>query len=365
VRGFIRRIILYINGLAAAGLLACYFTSFISPELFWPIAFFNLLYPFFLLVNILFVVLWLYRKKWFFLISLVAVLAGWNYLTSFYRIKLPENTFKQNEFTVLSYNIRSFNRFNQAKNKNAKKHIYHFLDTLNANIICLQEFYTDPYAKNQQHLFNEVLEHAPYKTISYIGNPTNNYGYGIATFSTFPVVQEGSIYFENSNNRAVYSDIRYNNDTIRVYNCHLQSVRINEENMALFDTIKVRYSNQELTEMKNVWQKLKLAYQIRAKQADLLHRHIQGSPHPVIVCGDFNDTPLSYTYSKVRGPLQDAFLVSGKGLGNTYVRKLPGFRIDYILHDTIFESSGFTISRNKWSDHYPILTHMSYQTGLK
>ncbi|NBC82990.1 MAG: hypothetical protein GVY19_06365 [Bacteroidetes bacterium] len=342
------------------GLLLCYASSYISPDRFWPIAFFNLFYPYLLFLNILFALFWLYRRNWYVIISTFVILLGWNYLTSFYRINVSADTSPSSEsIHILSYNVRSFNRFNWAGDNDAKSNIYRFIDSINADIVCLQEFYNPDETGEKQIIFQDVLDNTHHSTISYINKDGRQHGYGIATFSNMPVVHHGSIAFKNSGNRAIFSDIIYKNDTIRIYNCHLQSVKIKEENKAIFDTLKVRYTNRELTEIKNVWQKLKIAYIIRARQADKLHAHIEQSPHPVIICGDFNDTPFSYTYRKMRGEKEDAFLKSGSGLGNTYVRKIPGFRIDYIMYARSFTSSGFEIYRHKWSDHYPISCYIS------
>lgn len=355
MRKFLKHILLYVNIAAAIGLLLSYLSSFISPDKFWPIAFFNLFYPYLLILNLLFVGFWIYRRNLYVIISAVIILLGWKYVTSFYRINLKSDKKTTTEsLHVLSYNVRSFNRFNWAGDETAKPNIYSFIDSLNPDIICLQEFFNSDDPQENQLLFNDMLENTPYSTISYINREGRDYGYGIATFTTMPIVAEGSIKFGNSGNRAIFTDVSYQQDTFRIYNCHLQSVKIKEENKAIFDTLKVRYSDRELLEIKNVWQKLKTAYIIRARQADKLHQHIQQSPHPVVICGDFNDTPFSYTYRKMRGNKKDAFLESGSGLGNTYVRKIPGFRIDYIMHSRFFTSSGYEIYRHKWSDHYPI-----------
>jgi endonuclease/exonuclease/phosphatase family metal-dependent hydrolase len=92
----------------------------------------------------------------------------------------------------------------------------------------------------------------------------------------------------------------------------------------------------------------------RAEQATALRKSINKSPYPVIVCGDFNDTPVSYTYHTVKGDLKDSFIESGKGTANTYNGKLPSFRIDYILYSPVFTSYNFAVSSLNHSDHFPV-----------
>ena len=109
-----------------------------------------------------------------------------------------------------------------------------------------------------------------------------------------------------------------------------------------------------MNEIKDISHRLKYAFRKRAHQADVLSDHIHTSPYPVIVCGDFNDTPVSYTYHKIRGDLVDAFIESGRGIGNTYSGMFPSYRIDYILHSRNLRSGGFETVRVDYSDHFPV-----------
>jgi endonuclease/exonuclease/phosphatase family metal-dependent hydrolase len=113
---------------------------------------------------------------------------------------------------------------------------------------------------------------------------------------------------------------------------------------------------QNADNYKNIYRKLANAYRIRAQQARLIALEIGKSPYPVIVCGDFNDTPTSFAYHRIAKNLEDSFIKSGKGTGNTYNNTLlPPIRIDYILHSKIFQSSAFSVLNAPYSDHFPIM----------
>ena len=105
---------------------------------------------------------------------------------------------------------------------------------------------------------------------------------------------------------------------------------------------------------------MRTAYRKRAEQARTVRAEIEKSPYPVILCGDFNDTPSSYTYHKVAQKLEDAFVEAGNGMGKTYAGIFPSFRIDYIFHDTIFSANQFRTIKADYSDHYPVTTMLEW-----
>jgi endonuclease/exonuclease/phosphatase family metal-dependent hydrolase len=120
-------------------------------------------------------------------------------------------------------------------------------------------------------------------------------------------------------------------------------------------------SDEELVNTKNVLRRIRKAVQLRAKQANELRVDMEACPYPVIVCGDFNDTPFSYFYQTIRGDLKDAFLEKGEGFGYTYFSLPVKFRIDYILHSDHLQTYSFHTKEVKLSDHYPITAWMSLQ----
>ncbi|MBE9468347.1 MAG: endonuclease/exonuclease/phosphatase family protein [Bacteroidetes bacterium] len=357
MRKFINKILFWLNILSIIFLLLSYLSSYISPEdnLVFPL--FGLLYQYILLVNILFVVYWIFRKKLFFLLSLITILIGWNFFNNFFQFRFPEKsttnqTLNVNTFKLLSYNVRLFDLYNWSHNKDTKNKMFDYIKSQDAEILCFQEFYNDE--TNSFSTLDTLVKFQKAKNYhhAYTFDVQGVYHFGIATFSSYPIVGKGEIRFKNTNNICIYTDIKIKNDTIRIYNNHLQSIHLQKEDYNFIDNI-----NSEKDKIKGaegIVKRLQKAYKERAYQSEIISNNIKQSPYPVIVCGDFNDNEGSYVYRKMRNDLNDAFVNCGSGFGNTYNRKITGFRIDYILYDDFFKASNFKISKIKYSDHYPL-----------
>jgi exonuclease III len=177
---------------------------------------------------------------------------------------------------------------------------------------------------------------------------------GQLTLTRFPILNMGEIRFKNSGNMIIYSDMLISSDTVRVYNCHLQSYRLQKKEINSIDSMDFENNEETKEKFMMLRGKFRDALIKRAEQAATLREHLNACPYPVIVCGDFNDTPVSFTYRMVKGNLMDSFTESGKGTANTYNGKLPSFRIDYILYSPKFTSYNFEVFSLNHSDHYPI-----------
>lgn len=356
MKKLVSRLFIYLNILSATALLLAYLSAHISPENFTLLPFFGLGYAFLLVVNVFFAVFWLVQRKWWLMLSLLVVLAGWRHLQNFVQLNFDKQiTDNQNtSFKLLSFNVRLFDYYNWTNNQGTRHEILNFIDLQEADLLCLQEFYSNP-AKNINTIdsilqFNENQQ----QHVAFAEHEGKKYNFGIATFSRFPITGRGEIRFPNTFNVCIYSDIAVNTDTFRLYNTHLQSIKFGYDDYNFIDSINYKDEKQRLRGIWSIAKKLRHAYIKRAQQVDTLLRHINTSPFPVIVCGDFNDTPVSYAYYQLRDQRLDAFVQSGNGTGETYAGLLPAFRIDYILHDTIFHSHEFHTFNTHLSDHYPI-----------
>ena len=348
------RALLAVNILFAASLLISYLAVHVSPDKFALPAFFGLAYPYLLLVNILLALTWAVLLKFEALISVVVIAAGITHLTNYLKISRSTGK-KEGTFKVMSYNLRLFNNF-ESQNISSEKKVLSFLKVQKPDILCLQEFYVngDPALKDSS--VKSALGGGYYSHMKMIGNGKNRY-YGIATYSKYPIVGKGEIIHTGSSSLSIYTDIVIKKDTFRVFNNHLQSFRLRSIEKSFLEEMTTPDDKETLDEVKNLSVSLKNGFVRRARQAQTVKARVNSSPYPVIVAGDFNDTPVSYSYRKIRKGLNDSFVSSGYGAGFTYRGNYPPNRIDYILYDNALECRIFNIIRIRYSDHYPIAAY--------
>jgi len=327
------------NSICLLLLILSYLSPYVSPTFFWPISFFGLLFPVFYIVNIFFLIYWMFGIKKQIWANIIILLIGIQYIGLFFgtQPKISENT---DCVKVLSYNVRLFNRYGWIAKTDVKSEIVSFLKTENADILCIQEFYTP----DEIPTFNYAYKH--------IGLQSKKNQWHMAIYSNFPQINKAtvSIKGERMNNTCIYSDLNINNDTIRIYNVHLASNWFKESDYSFLQNPKKENLEKGI---KGIVERMKSSYKKRAKEARVIKEHMQSSPYPIILCGDFNDTPLSYAYNTISENLKDTFKESGKGIGQSFV-KIPSLRIDYILHEKRFQSYNYKRHKQKLSDHYAV-----------
>jgi endonuclease/exonuclease/phosphatase family metal-dependent hydrolase len=349
------KIFLGVNVFFALTLLLSYLAVHISPADFALPAFFGLAYPYLLLINILIVIGWIVLLRFEALISLIIIAIGFNHFSNYIKLGKPKGD-KSGTFKVLSYNVRLFNYYESKNGVYSPRRITDFLKTQNADIICLQEFFILGNPDIEKEEFAKALG-GKYNTQLKVFKVSKNRYFGIATFSKFPIINKGEIVHENSSSLSIYSDVIIKQDTFRIYNNHLQSFSLKSMSRSFIEEMTTSENKETMDEFKIVSRSLKKGFVRRAQQAEILKININRSPYPVIVVGDFNDTPVSYTYRKVRKGLNDCFVTSGYGAGFTYRGNYPPNRIDYILYDNALVNTWFEIKKIRYSDHYPIVAY--------
>jgi len=354
LRKIIYKILFAVNAFFAFTLLMAYLAVHINPEDFTLPAFFGLSYPYLLLINIILSVIWAMLLRFEALISVVVIALGLTHFSNYIQLSKPKGE-KTGSFKVMSYNVRLFNYFENNNKANSQKQVLAFIKTQNPDILCLQEYFVIGNPAQAEADVKTALGGKFYSHVKILGSGKNKY-YGIATFSRYPIISRGEIIHPSSSSLTIYTDVLVQKDTFRIYNNHLQSFRLKRMELSFIEEI-MSENLETFGEVKSLSMSLKKGFVRRALQAQVVKDHINRSKYPVIVAGDFNDTPVSYAYRKIRKGLNDSFVNSGYGAGFTYKGNYPANRIDYILYDNALKNSFFEIKKVKFSDHYPIIAY--------
>lgn len=343
MRKLLKYILLGLNLAAVLTLLTAYLSVFVSPEKWWAPSFFGLAYPVLLGANLFFVVLWLILSPRYLFISLITILLGWGFLVRFFQIK--GEAVDNADVKVLSYNVKHFYGDGNKSQKEVADEIKVFLKEQQADIICLQEV-----RLRKNSIFNLGQTVEEFDFINHYQFARSSTTFGSVTLTRYPIVNMDEIRFDDSRNISIYTDVLIDADTVRIFNIHLQSYQFDN-----YSFIEKGVDNEDdLNDVRDMGSRFKRGFQQRAAQVNKIREYIDDSPYHVIVCGDFNDTPVSYSYQQMRKGLNDAFVGSGSGMGRTYIGKLPSLRIDFIFHSPGFESFNFQTYDYRNSDHLPI-----------
>jgi len=342
-------------------LLLSYLSLFVSPAEFWPLAFFGLAYPIFILFNVFFVLFWLVFLKKYFLLSLIAILLGYNQIGTYFKISGKEHSLSfEKNIKVMSYNVRLFDLYNWRNESSRKTQtaIFGLIQSEAPDILCIQDYYSGG-GKNA-NFADTICQQSgfKYRSIELINKEKKGLPYGLAIFSKYPIVGLQKVEFSNSKvNFCLASDVIIGKDTIRVVNMHLESIKFGKEDYSFVNDItKAQTENDKLKKgVRAIAVKMKFAYIKRASQIETVVAFLKKSPYKIILTGDFNDTPVSYTYRQMDKLLDDTFVDAGKGLGQTHGQMLPMLRIDYIFHSKGIQTIEHKTINKDYSDHFPLV----------
>jgi len=355
-----RRTLVVLNIITAVLYLLSCLAPYIKPGDSWLIAVLGLAFPFLLALLIGFIFLWLIlklRRVWY---SILVLLAGYKSINVFWAFNAPsafQYQKKPEHIRIASWNVARFLEWKRNNNEKSQVRLKMLeqIQKQNPDILCLEEFFHSPDSIYYNNISEIKAMGYPYYYFSY--DPDGDYQYiGSAIFSKYPMLDTGLVrYFRPSMTEAlVHADIKVNDDTIRVFSTHLQSVQFRQKDYEAIDEIKSA-KDSLIDNSKTVLAKLRKAIILRSSQADIARQIMDDSPYPAIFCGDLNDTPNSYTYFTIRGDMQDAFLQKGFGIGRTYSSLSPTLRIDYIFTDDQFCIKQFTRVVKYLSDHFMIM----------
>lgn len=335
-------------------LIACYFSVYISPAKTLAVALLPFIYTGLLITNILFVVLWLFFNWKYSLISAVSIIIGIKFLGLVYPVlSLFGSGADKGDLKIMSYNVRVFGLYNWQNNVNIKADIIELIRDENPDIICLQEVYWNNSDRNFITLDSvKLVLGADHDFRFATSTAVGGQNYGLATVSRYPILNSFSLLFEDSRNGFIYNDILINEDTVRVYNCHLQSIQLNQNDYTVIEDIA---EAEENIKMKIVLKKYLKSLIKRSAQAEIVRASIDSCQYPVFVCGDFNDGPLTYTYFTIAKGLRDSYASKGKYPGYTWDNFKIKQRIDFILYDKKYKCVSHKVIKQDMSDHYPVV----------
>ncbi len=333
-------IIKALSAIVPVCLLLSYLSVYISPAMLWLFAFLGLFMPVFATLTFLIGVFWLIMRRRIFWLFFIALLPSFFYIPAFIQIGSRNPEAGEATVKILTYNVHMF----LTDGKSSLRQVANFIERENPDIVCLQELYGKDTAA-----IHRAFKQYPYKYTYYSRQRGVYFGMGI--FSRHPMAERGRIVFVNSGNMCVYADVSVNGKPLRIYNNHLESNRLNLRR----SLSRVKDDDHRNEEIKEVSVRLKTAFIKRAEQVDAVSAHVSLSPVPVLLCGDFNDTPVSYTYRKMKGKMRDAFKEAGRGFAFTF-NSGAALRIDYIFNDKRMKATDFRTVRNiNYSDHFPVL----------
>jgi endonuclease/exonuclease/phosphatase family metal-dependent hydrolase len=368
-RKFTKRFFITANIITGVVFLLACMASYLNPVKWWFIAFLGLAFPYILLFLTSFTILWAsFKSRWIFL-NLALFIIGWSNINAVFGFHPFSKKFatekKAAHIRVLQWNCMSFGEY--IKDPAIRDGILNYIKEQGADVLCLQEFF-DSYDPAFHQNLKEVSEQLGYPNY-YYSRDYDRYkwskergyepiGYwGTIIFSRLPVTDSGKINYlpdGPSHESLIYLDVLNGTDTLRVMSTHLQSVKFGNKDYAELEKIKGPNSTA-ISASKGIFSKIRRAYVNRSDQARLIKAEIAKSPYPVIITGDFNDVPNSYTYFTIKGNLQDAFLKKGFGLGRTYSAISPTLCIDYILASKQLKVRQFKKENKRLSDHYPLV----------
>jgi len=335
----IKGVIFFLNWIAALLMLISFILPYLSPSKFPIISLLSLGVPLVIIVNILFLVYWIVRFNRRFFLSFSVLLFSFFYFNVFFE-NTTEGDVKEYENTVsvLSFNVRLFNAFEKESHGDVPKMMATLLEEETPDVICIQEYY-----RTHKVDFSDY----PHQFIHFRRKDSK---VGYAVFSKYPLVNKGAFDFKNSNNNTIYADVVKDQDTIRIYNVHLQSMGVLPEVQFLQTTDKER-----------LFRRLSSRFRLQEQQVHAILKHKAATAHPVILSGDMNNTPFSYTYREIGTGMQDAFKKGGKGLGTTFYFDRFPMRIDYIFTSNDFDVISFETIKETFSDHHAIRATLGWR----
>ncbi|MBC9933574.1 endonuclease/exonuclease/phosphatase family protein [Chitinophaga qingshengii] len=346
----------FVCSLLFIAILTTAFLPLLNPGTWWISGFAALAFPLVFLLGLLSLPLWWWLKKKYALYTGIALLLcippalkTWGLHFS-PRTNITKETGSR-DFTLMTYNTSSMGVQAYKLNAGLRSSIFRQITDTQPDILCLQEFYNND-APQLSHNIDSLQQvgHYPYHYFTRDQVLWTTWHYGIAVFSRYPIVAATTILSDSlakgSGRSFLQADVLIQQDTVRIFSVQFTSYMLSREEL-------------RISQLRSLTRKMKTTFSRRASQAKQLAALVAASPYPVIVTGDFNDTPASWCYRTAAAGLQDAFLATGLGWGRTLSFLSPTLRIDYILAGNRFNIEGYRTIKMPQSEHFPVISRLS------
>lgn len=344
---------------AGVTLVLTYFVPYVNPARVWFFPVLGLAAPAVYVASVILTLYWIIRWRWVRAgVMLVIVAAGIFRVSLFWRPEIrrsyaAEATYERGAFKVMTYNVRSFYGENGGS---SVEDILRLIDAEDPDIICLQEFNARLAERSEEFaLLGEKYE------IAHFGRteaPDSVYGSTLAILSKYRVLRSNTVLTPSS---SVWADVMVGEDTVRVFNNHLRSTAINAKDNEFITSHRFLSDTARETKIRSIVTRLRENSVLRAAQVDSIAQVVDATRTRRIVCGDFNDTPMSYVYRTMSRGLRDAFSECGSGYAHTFRGFYNTLRIDYVLGGG-FEPLSHEVLPVDYSDHHPVVVRLKKQT---
>lgn len=328
-------------------LWTCCAVTYISPAEHPRLSLLTLAFPVFLLANVMCIPAWCiikWKRVW---LPIVGILVCWSFVHHYFPLNLP-STPPKGALKVLSFNSKGYGN-PAATDSDGRNAVVEYLLNTEADIICLQE-------SGKYDYYVDIFDQKGY--YSYVVN-------GQHLYTKLPIIDADTLHLPTRTNGGMTAKLQYGNDTILLINNHFESNHLTPELKSQYkDALHSTEADTLRKDLRPVVGVLTEAAPYRALQTDSIAAIIeQWLPRPVILCGDFNDTPVSYTHRVLTRHLDSAYSESASGVGFTFHERGFPVRIDHILYSPAsFRSYGTYVDHTmSYSDHYPIITFLALQ----
>lgn len=332
----------------SVALLIAYLTPHVDPSTFGSLTIVGIFAPMLYIGVVMCMLLWIIVCRWKIAGCVALVLIpGMFRISDFYNVELHrevEQKPSRGSFTLMSYNVRGF------RNDNSLRTVDGYVEYLSerdiADVVCFQEYALDmPCVERVESLFNAYHGRVYRRDVVETGEVV------LRTYSRYPIIASGAISGEGRGT-SQWVDVVIKNDTLRIFNNHLYTMNISSE-----DSFDIEHGRilQDGDRMRSIVERIATNSSVRADFVDTLRMVIANSPYRKVICGDFNDTPMSYVYGELVSDHVDAFEQCGRGYGYTFRPMYGSLRIDYILHSPELETESYIVDEGvELSDHLPI-----------